>query len=181
MSSYARPGCVRASPWGRPPGTHDNGDGSRRISLRARVNAPERPLMGWSGRAPAPLAREVPAPCRTKGKSRGAAHANASGAPRSVTGRSMAPIRNKRNPANVGECLCGVSGGCLAGAAGFGSQEIDNTIAERRRRYGRRLRERRTAGRSPLGDRAMSTTERIAGHRANAKQNGVKRPPPTGA
>jgi hypothetical protein len=57
----------------------------------------------------------------------------------------------------------------IAALAGFKFQELDNTIARRRRKYGRPLRERRKAGRKPLGDRKMTTAERVRKHRAKHK------------
>jgi hypothetical protein len=76
----------------------------------------------------------------------------------------------------------------IAALAGFKFQELDNTIARRRRKYGRPLRERRKAGRKPLGDRAMTTAERVRKHREKSKapaphgrsQTGVVQPPPLG-
>src|SRR5262249_30420944 len=59
--------------------------------------------------------------------------------------------------------------GAIADSAGYGFQEVNNTVARRRRKYGRPLRERRKAGRKPLGERAMTTAERVAKHRARKK------------
>jgi hypothetical protein len=53
---------------------------------------------------------------------------------------------------------------------GFEFQEVDNTIARRRARYGRPLRLRRKPGRKPLGERAMTTAERVAKHRQKYNQ-----------
>jgi hypothetical protein len=52
-----------------------------------------------------------------------------------------------------------------AAFAGFEFQEVDNTIAERRARYGRPLRPRKKPGRKPNGECAMTGAERVANHR----------------
>src|SRR5262249_9248179 len=53
----------------------------------------------------------------------------------------------------------------IADAAGFKFEAVDNTVAERRKRYGRPLRERRKAGRKPIGLIAQTTAERGRKHR----------------
>jgi hypothetical protein len=50
----------------------------------------------------------------------------------------------------------------IADQAGFKFEEVDSTMERRRKRP---LRERRKAGRKPLGERAMTTAERVAKHR----------------
>jgi hypothetical protein len=54
----------------------------------------------------------------------------------------------------------------IAREAGFEFQEVNNTIARRRLKYGKPLRPRRKPGRKPLGTRAMTGAERVAKHRA---------------
>lgn len=53
----------------------------------------------------------------------------------------------------------------IAAFAGFEFQEVDNTIEERRARYGRPLRLRKKPGRKPNGECAMSGAERVRNHR----------------
>jgi len=66
----------------------------------------------------------------------------------------------------------------IADAAGYAFEEVDNTIALRRIKYGRPLRERQKSGRKPIGDRAMTTAERVAGHRTKALPAPLERPQP---
>jgi hypothetical protein len=66
--------------------------------------------------------------------------------------------------------------GAIADSAGYGFQEVDNTVAVRRKRYGRPLRERRKPGRKPIGLIAQTTAERVRKHRRNKV---LKRSPPT--
>jgi hypothetical protein len=72
----------------------------------------------------------------------------------------------------------------------FSFEEVDNTVARRRERYGKPLRERRKVGRKPIGPVAMTTAERVAKHRRakqlqalatpESPQTGVRRPSPLG-
>ena len=64
----------------------------------------------------------------------------------------------------------------IADATGFKFEEVDTTVAERRKRYGRPLRERRKAGRKPIGLIAQTTAERVRKYRRN---KALKRSPPT--
>jgi hypothetical protein len=67
--------------------------------------------------------------------------------------------------------------GAIADSAGYGFQEVNNTVERRRRKYGRPLRERRKPGRKPIGLIAQTTAERARKHRRNKAL--LKRSPPT--
>jgi hypothetical protein len=87
--------------------------------------------------------------------------------------RSMLPVHPDAAAIDIGATVhvaaVGGRDSQIAALAGFKFQELDNTIARRRRKYGRPLRERRKAGRKPLGDRKMTTAERVRKHRAKHK------------
>jgi hypothetical protein len=55
----------------------------------------------------------------------------------------------------------------IADSAGYGFQEVDNTVERRRRKYGRPLRERKKPGRKPIGLIAQTPAERVRKHRRN--------------
>jgi hypothetical protein len=57
----------------------------------------------------------------------------------------------------------------IAAFAGFDFEEVGNTVENRRAKYGRPLRERQKPGRKPLGDRAMTSAERVRNHRDRKK------------
>src|SRR5262249_2413233 len=65
----------------------------------------------------------------------------------------------------------------VAAANGMGLENITRTIAERRAKHGKEPRERKKAGRKPIGPVAQTSAERMRKHRRN---KALKRPQPTG-
>ena len=66
--------------------------------------------------------------------------------------------------------------GAIADSAGYGFQEVNNTVEHHREKYDRPLRERKKPGRKPIGLIAQTTAERVRKHRRNKS---LKRSPPT--
>jgi hypothetical protein len=54
----------------------------------------------------------------------------------------------------------------IAFAQGFKFEEVNNTVERRLKLKGKKLRERKKPGRKPIGERAMTTAERVRKHRA---------------
>jgi hypothetical protein len=64
----------------------------------------------------------------------------------------------------------------IAGSAGYGFQEVDNTVERRRKKYNRPSRERKKPGRKPIGPVAQTDAARMLKYRRNKV---LKRSPPT--